>query len=53
MFSEIKKVKLRDGKNIPSLTEMITEFPSLLLDCTHNNIDDIKIIINYLSENHL
>ena len=53
MFSEIKNVKLRDGQNIPSLTEMITEFPSLLLDCTHNNINDIKIIINYLSENHL
>jgi len=52
-YNELETIMLRDGQKISTMSEVIKEFPNLIIDLTKNNIEDIKIIINYLFENHL
>ncbi len=47
-YTDLKYIKLKDSQYIPRLDSLLNLFPDLLIDLTHNNDKDSKVIINYL-----
>ena len=52
-YRELKSIKLLDLQKIPTLDEVISEFPNLIIDIDGNlNDNDTQIIIDHLYDNH-
>jgi glycerophosphoryl diester phosphodiesterase len=47
-YEQLKYIRLRDSQYIPRLDTLLNLFPDLLVDLTHNTIEDSKFIINFL-----
>jgi len=47
-YDELKYIRLRDSQFIPRLDSLLHLFPDVLIDLTHNSIEDTKLIINFL-----
>jgi len=52
-YNELTKIKLLDRQDIKNISEVIKEFPRLLIDLTHNDIEDTKVIVDYLCKHNL